>query len=795
MLLSYNWLSEFLELPVKQDELADVLTWLGLEVEAVNKYSPSLENVVIGDVVECARVEGTDHLSITRVNVGGDALSIVCGAPNVRVGLRVAVMLAGATTADGLKIKKAKLRGHESHGMIASEKELGLSDSHGGILELPLEWKIGAPASQYLNSSDTVYDVEITPNRPDFLSHIGVARDIAAKFRIPWQPKRYVVKESSAKTSDFVKVEILAPDACPRYDARVVTGIHIAPSPFDVGLRLARCGIRPISNIVDVTNYLMLEYGQPLHAFDARFVDGREILVRYANDREKFTTLDGQVHEMRSDDLLIADKLKGIAVAGVMGGLNSEIRYDTQDVIIECAYFDPVHVRRTAKALGMSTDSSRRFERGCDPENVPNVALAAASLMQEWGGGEVLSGVVDCHPKPVARKSFSFRPRKASELIGINFDSKDVEDILIRLGCSMKSTGETWQVEAPSWRPDLEREVDLTEEMIRVRGYDEIPTAETSGVALSGRDDSLFMLRRKVEDILVGQGFLQAVSLSMWNPEPRRDPPGMPEGVEVANPVTDEMKFLQGSVLAPLFRAASANFQRGDRDLRLFETTRTFRKGLPGDPRTWERHVVAGLITGRRYPVGWTPRENPAVDFFDLKGLIEILGYRLSLDKTQIICYDIDSRGLLRGEWRAGDGVVGSFGVWPKAVCRDLDLDADVLWFEFDLAAVEAAMPTGFSYIALPRFPLSWRDIAVVVDSGVAVAALAETIRSSAGDWLLSLWPFDVFAGDKLGVGKKSVALRLEFQHPERSMDAAEVDAAMQNVVRALTEKHSAQLR
>jgi phenylalanyl-tRNA synthetase beta chain len=795
MLLSYNWLSEFLELPVKQNELADVLTWLGLEVEAVHYYSPSLESVVIGEVIECAHIEGTDHLSITKVDVGGESLSVVCGAPNVRVGLRVAVMLAGATTAAGMKIKKAKLRGHESHGMIASEQELGLSNSHGGILELPLEWKIGAPASQYLNSSDTVYDVEITPNRPDFLSHIGVARDIAAKFRIPWQPKRYTVKESAGNTSDFVKVEILAPDACPRYDARVIKSVEIAPSPFEVCLRLARCGIRPISNIVDVTNYLMLEYGQPLHAFDARFVEGREIRVRFADEKEKFTTLDGQVHLMHSDDLLIADKVKGIAVAGVMGGLNSEIREDTKDVIIECAYFDPVHVRRTARALGMSTDSSRRFERGCDPENVPHVATAAAALMQEWGGGEILAGVVDCHPKPVARKVFSFRPRKASELIGINFDEKDVEDILVRLGCSVKSGGETWQVEAPSWRPDLEREVDLTEEIIRVRGYDEIPTAETSGVALSGRDDELFMLKRTIEDILVGQGFLQAVSLSMWNPELRRDPPGMPEGVEVANPVTDEMKFLQGSVLTPLFRAASANFQRGDRDLRLFETTRSFRKGVLDDPRTWERQVVAGLLTGRRYPQGWTPRENPTLDFFDLKGLIEILGRRLSLDKSQIICYDIDTGGLLRGEWRVREASLGNFGIWPKSLCKALDLDADVLWFEFDLAAILAHRPSSFAYTALPRFPLSWRDVAVVVDSEVTAEILSETIRSSAGEWLSALWPFDVFESDKLGVGKKSVALRLEFQHPERSLDAAEVDAAMQKVIQNLTEQHSAQLR
>ncbi len=794
MLLSYKWLSEFVDIPVPPEELGDVLTWLGLEIEAIEVYNPALEHVVIGEVIDCAKIEGTDHLSITKTNVGGETLSIVCGAPNVRAGLRVAVMLAGSKTASGMTIKKAKLRGHESNGMLASEEELGLAPSHAGILELPAEWVIGAQADRYLNHQDTVYDVEITPNRPDFLSHIGVARDIAAKFKIPWKRKSYSITESTRSASDFVNVILDAPEACPRYMARVITGVKIAPSPFEVGLRLLRCGVRPISNIVDITNYVMLETGQPLHAFDARFLEGNEIRIRFAKNGEKFVTLDEKEHKLTATDLLIADAKHGVALAGVMGGLNSEIREDTTDVVLECAYFDPVHVRRTAKSLGMSTDSSRRFERGCDPNQVPAVADSAISLMQEWGGGEVWSGSVDAYPKPVNPVKISFRPERASSLIGVTYDHSDMQDILSRLGCEVNTKSTIWDVSAPTHRPDLEREVDLIEEVVRVHGYDKIPSAETSSVVLKGQDELAHTFRRQVEDILVGQGFNQALSLSMWNPEPRLDPPGLPEGVLLGNPVTDEMRYLQGTVLPPLFRATAANYERGDRDLRLFETTRTFHAGKPDDPRTWESRVVAGVMTGKRRPTMWEPSKE-STDFFDLKGVLEILGTRLSLDNYQINCYAHDTQGLLSGELLVAGVKAGSFGVWPRSVCAPLDIDADVSWFELDLGIMSEHRQSEFRFEPLSRFPVVWRDLAVVVDSDITYAAIAETIRRSAGPLLSVLWPFDVFVSDKLGAGKKSVAIRLEFIHPERSLDTAEVEKLMQDILSKLQQEHSAILR
>jgi phenylalanyl-tRNA synthetase beta chain len=794
MILSYAWLKELIDIPVSPEELIEVLTYLGLEVESTASFKPLLKNVIIGEVVECARIEGTEHLSDTKTNIGREVLSIVCGAPNVRVGLKVPVMLPGALTASGVAIKKAKLRGHESFGMIASEVELGLSTDHAGIIEGDRDWQVGADAARYLDLPDTTYDVEITPNRPDYLSHVGVARDLGAKFRLPWKWPEFVLNENSEQTASRVSVEILAPIACPRYAARMVRGVKIAPSDFRTRLRLTRCGLRPISNVVDVTNYLMLEFGHPLHAFDERFVEGGKILVRHAAQNEKFVTLDGKEYRLRDNDLLIADSNKGIALAGVMGGLNSEIREDTENVVIECAYFDPVHIRRTAKAHSISTDSSRRFERGMDPNGIRRVVDAAASMMQRLSGGSVLAGCVDVYPNEIKRKEINFRPERTQHVVGIAFAEGEIKETLERLGCDVKSSGNSWQISAPTHRPDLEREIDLIEEMIRVHGYDEIPAANTSRVPLEIDRDSLLQLRRKVVDIMVSLGFNETLSVSMYTPDERRDPPDMPLGVVLANPVTDDMQVLQGSVLPHLLRAAAANWLRGDRNLRLFEVARVFHEGCAGDPRNWEQQVLSGIITGQSYPQNWghPPKSS---DFYDLKGVLEVLCNKISLDKVEFFCYDIVSSEVLSGELRSGDAAIGRWGIWPTEQMRNRDIEAPVSWFELDLAAALSHRISDFKYVPLPRFPIAWRDVAVVVDKAVAVGSLVESVKSLAGSFMVRAEPFDVFQSEKLGSDKKSVAIRIEFSHPDRSLEAEEVDRWMSDIVRGLESEYGATLR
>ena len=794
MIISHTWLKELVDLPVSPEELAEVLTFLGLEVEKTTTFKPSLANVVIGEIMDCARIEGTDHLWITRTNIGGETLSVVCGAPNTRTGLKVAVMLPGAVTADGTPVKNAKLRGHESFGMLASERELGLADEHAGIIEGDSDWRVGAAAEEYLNLPDTTYDVEVTPNRPDYLSHAGVARDLGAKFRIPWRWPEYALTETDEPAENHLAVEIRCPDGCPRYAARIVQGVKIGPSPFGARLRLTRCGVRPISNIVDVTNLIMLEFGQPLHAFDQRFIEGRKIIVRYASEREKFVTLDGKEHALSARDVLIADAVKGVALGGVMGGLNSEIRDDTSDVLIECAHFDPVHIRRTSRIVGLDTDASRRFERGTDPNGVPRVLDAAAALMGGWGGGRVLSGRVDNYAKPIHPLRTRFRPARANLVVGTEIPPAEMQEILARLGCEVKSDSGEWQVAVPTCRADLEREIDLIEEVIRVYGYEYIPAAVVSRVPLEGGDDPMFALREKVVDVMVSLGFHETLSLSMYTPDPRRDPPDLPEGVALKNPVTDDMLRLQGSLLPQLVRAAAANFQRGDRNLRLFEVARVFQEGAPDDPRTWERQTLAAVMTGRSYPQGWAHQDKP-LDFYDLKGILEVLAAKISLDNVEILCYDVQSGEVLFGEMVADGKPFGKWGVWPAEHMARCEIDAPVGWIELDLGVIFTLRHDERKYVPLPRFPISWRDIAVVVDEDVTAADLVGATRQHGGPCLVRAEPFDVYRSEKLGARKKSVAIRLEFSHPDRSLESAEVEQWVTTVLQGLKSAHGANLR
>jgi phenylalanyl-tRNA synthetase beta chain len=795
MIISYSWLNEMVDVPVSPDELAEVLTFLGLEVEEVHRYVPSLDKVVIGEVVECHPVQGSDHLSFTQVYVGSDTLPIVCGAPNVRQDQIVVVMLPDAVTADGKRIKKAKLRGIESHGMIASELELGLSHEHLGIIEGDPNWRIGANAGDYINLGDTTYDVEITPNRPDYLAHAGVARDLAAKFKIPWHKPEHRLIEIEEPTASQVRVEIITPEACPRYAARVMRGVKIGPTPYATRLRLTRCGVRPISNIVDVTNYVMLELGHPLHAFDQRFIAGNLIRVRYANPQEKFETLDGKAHELGSRDLLIADAEKGIALAGVMGGLNSEIRDDTQNVIIECAYFDPIHIRRTAKAHELGTESSRRFERGTDPNHVDHVIDSTAAMMQQLAGGEVLKDRVDEYPRKIASKTISFRPSRAAHVIGLEVPATEIEDIFARLGCGVDCKSAPWKVTAPTYRPDLEREIDLVEEAIRVHGYDQIPIAPSSKVPLAGNLNAMHQFRTKVVDAMVSLGFQETMSLSMYTPDDRRDPPDMPKGVELTNPVTDDMQVMQGSLLPQLVRSVASNWQRGDRNLRLFEVARAFQRGRSDDPQTWERQMLAAVMTGNAYPQSWA-HPSKSFDFYDLKGMIDVFCAKILLDKDEIFCYDIESRELLTGGLRVDGQVCGQWGIWSAEVMAKRDIDAPVGWFELDLGLLFQRQRPGVKYEPLPRFPVSWRDLAIVVSESVAAEELLKVIRAAAGECLVRAEPFDIFRNpEKLGPEKKSLAIRLDFSHPQRSLEADEVDEWMHNIVNRLQTDCGAVLR
>jgi phenylalanyl-tRNA synthetase beta chain len=794
MIVSYNWLNDFVDLPIGPEETAELLTMLGLEVESTAEYRGSLDKVVIGRIVECLPIEGSETLKKTRVDIGKETLPIVCGAPNTREGMTVAVALPSAVLPIGTEIRATRIMGHESRGMLVSEAEIGMSPDAAGILEGDSGWTLGAQLASPKISEDTVFDVEVTPNRPDFLSQFGVARDLAAKLRLPLRGSVTNLHEEETAASERIRVILEDPSGCPRYGARFVENVEIKPSPFAMRLRLSRCGLRPISNIVDVTNYVMLELGHPLHAFDYALLRGGEIRVRCARPGETFITLDGKAHSLRADTLLICDARRGVAIAGVMGGMNSEIRESTRDVLIECAYFDPVSIRRTSKHLGISTDSSRRFERGADPNGIPRVIDRTAALMAQLSGGKVYRGIVDEYPAPIEPSPIAFRPERARKLVDVKIPDSAMEEILVGLGCEVEKQGDSWIAIAPTFRPDLTREVDLIEEVIRLYGYDEIPTAITSRVPLRSWKDHLSQLSQKCADALVSLGFLEVQNVSMGKPDPRRDLPDLPSGVAIANPVTEDMTHLQGALRGNLLQAAAANWQRGDRTLRLFEMAHTFHEGSADDPRTWVQLAVAGVLTGTVYPSGWTDPPKP-VGFFELKGIVEALCQKISLDNYEIFCYDTDSEDGLKGVLKSEGDILGELGVWSRKVMAAHEVDAEVAYFEFSVDGLLEHVRAERKTRALPRFPAVFRDIAVVVEESVPAEELRTAIQRLGGGGLKSVELFDLYRGEQVEAGKRSLAFRLEFSDPNRTLTAEEAEESVERIVVGLTEEYQAKRR
>jgi phenylalanyl-tRNA synthetase beta chain len=794
MIVSYNWLNDFVDLPIGPEETAELLTMLGLEVESTTEYQGARDKVVVGRIVESLPVEGSETLKKSRVDIGKETLPIVCGAPNTREGMTVAVALPSAVLPIGTEIRATRIMGHESRGMLVSEAEIGMSPDAAGILEGDSDWALGATLASLKIPKDTVFDVEVTPNRPDFLSQFGVARDLAAKLRLPLRGPVTNLHEEETPASERIHVILEDSSGCPRYGARFVENVEIKPSPFAVRLRLSRCGLRPISNIVDVTNYVMLELGHPLHAFDYALLRGGEIRVRCARSGETFITLDGKVHSLRVDTLLICDARRGVAIAGVMGGMNSEIRESTHDVLIECAYFDPVSIRRTSKHLGISTDSSRRFERGVDPNGVPRVIDRTAALMAQLSGGTVYRGIVDEYPTRIEPVTIAFRPERARKLVDVKIPDSAMEEILVGLGCEVERQSDSWIVVAPTFRPDLAREVDLIEEVIRLHGYDEIPTAITSRVPLRSWQDPLSELSQKCADALVSLGFLEVQSVSMGKPDPRKDLPDLPSGVVIANPVTEDMTHLQGALRGNLLQAAAANWQRGDRTLRLFEMAHTFHEGMADDPRTWEQLAVAGVLTGTVYPSGWTDPPKP-VGFFELKGIVEALCQKISLDNYEIFCYDTDNEDGLKGALKSEGDILGELGVWSRKVMAAHEVDAEVAYFEFSVDGLLEHVRAERKTRALPRFPAVFRDIAVVVEESVPAEELRVAIQRLGGGGLKSVELFDLYRGEQVEAGKRSLAFRLEFLDPNRTLTAEEAEESVERIVVGLTEEYQAKRR
>ncbi len=814
MNVSYRWLSDYIDLNgISPQELAEKLTRGGIEIDNVPSRNQGVSKVVVGLVKTREKHPDADKLNVCTVDAGqGMDLQIVCGAPNVAAGQKVPVALVGAKLPGGVDIKRAKLRGVESQGMICSARELGINDKllpkelQEGILVLPKDTKIGTDILEVLALEDAILELDLTPNRSDCLSMLGVAYEAAAltgrQVKLPApEVERYL---SADKTSDRIKVAIQAPDLCAHYSIRYIKGVKIGPSPLWMQNRLIAAGIRPISNIVDVTNYVMLEYGQPLHAFDASKVAGGRMEVRLAREGETLETLDGQVRKLEPHMLVIADAEKPIGLAGVMGGANSEVTAETRDVILESAKFDGGTVRRTSRQLGLRSEASARFEKEVDPGRVIPALDRAASLMAQLAGGHIADGIVEAvvrRPEPV---TIELTLPRINAVLGTSLSALEVQTLLARLAFRADSVADgEWRVTVPTRRGDIARDVDLIEETARLYGYDEIPTTPIEGPTTPGSLTKPQAIRREIRQTLTYAGLCEAISYSVTSAERAGLFPELSQNakpIPLAMPMSEERSVLRTSLLPSLLEAAVYNLSRKNSDVALFEIGSAYHTDeavLTRLPR--EKPRLALLLAGALKPAGWN-RKAETADFYDAKGLLEAAFARLGLE-AEVSYEAARPEGFHPGRTAAvklrtprGPEVIGYVGQLHPDVQRAFDLP-DTYVAEIELSPVYEQADSRILYRTLPRFPSVERDLAVVVDQAVTGAALTEAIRKSAGDLLESVSVFDVYKGEKLGPDKKSVALALVYRHADRTLTDEEAAEADSRVLAELEQSFGAELR
>ena len=818
MKVTLNWLKDYVDFDWSPEQLSDRLTMLGIEVEGVEKQSGEFENVVVAEILASDKHPNADKLSVCRVADGKGERQIVCGAKNYKVGDKVPLALPGCTlpTAPGeapFTIKVGKLRGVESQGMMCSAKELGLAEDAEGLLILPADAQVGQGFAQHLGraSGDVVYDLEITPNRPDLNSVIGIAREISALTGNPLRLPAIEEKTVSTETASVVRVEIRDPELCPRYTARVVRGVKVGPSPSWLRNRLAQVGIRSISNVVDVTNFVMLEVGQPLHAFDYHLLekeaDGvRTVVVRRAAKDEKFTTLDGKERALTEEMLLIADQSKGIALAGVMGGQNTEINERTHDVLIESANFKPQNIRATSKKLDLRTDSSYHFERGADVGICEWASQRAAVLIQQLAGGEILNKPVDAYPNLQPRKSIKLRTRKVQELLGIDIPVAEQTRFLnsLELKIQNNANGEL-TAEIPTFRVDMKREVDLIEEITRLYGVDRIPSTPPRGATDAHPFDSVYDTYGEVRRILTSCGLTEAQGqtlISDGSVATLFGEPSIERSLRLENPLSSDMNVLRASLLPGLLDSLRHNLHHQTNDVRLFEIGRVFgdlaaANAAPNTAAFSEERRVAIAITGARLSHFWSGQERDAkLDIFDLKGVVEELFEQVGIRGVQWQRNDVssalflESAAVLIGKHRAGE-----IGQLNPVTARKYDLRDPVLLAEFNLDFLLSRRNPSKSFTALAAFPAVRRDVAMFVEESIPHERVLSVVKQARPQNLEEVRLFDVFRGKNMPAGRKSVAYSFTYRNDQRTLTEAEVNAAHEKVLEQLRAQLSAEIR
>ena len=826
--ISYNWLNQYVDHDWAPDDLADRLTMAGLEVETVEPVGQSLDGVLVGEVKAVRAHPNADRLVLCDVNLGdGDPSQIACGAPNVAAGQKVPVATVGTTLSlpdpdnpderQALTVEARELRGEASNGMICAEDELGLSGDHSGIMVLDDDAPIGTPFPEYLEahgmpSTDAVLDIELTPNRPDAASHIGVARDVSALADSALKRPEVEMPSEGVAVAEEITVNIEDESGCPRYVALLVRDVDVRQSPLWLRRRLTAIGLQPRNHVVDVTNFVLHECGQPLHAFDLDAIADDTIVVRRTDDETPFTTLDDQERELPEDTLLICDAEKPVAVAGVMGGANSEVSTETTDVLIESAYFDPSTIRRTAKALDVQTDSSYRFERGVDRDGQVWAAARAAELIADLGNGTVVPGMVDEHPHPPDEETVSLRPDRLTQVLGTEVATDEGTRLLGAIGFEIEDGEDALRCTVPTWRPDVSIEEDLIEEVARLHGYDQIPEPERVPVpSRTPQQPPEETLGRQARSLLKGLGYREIYTNSMLRKDRAERFNAPPAGsdrapvVETKNPISEEMAALRPRLLPGALEVMQHNHNHGQEALRVFEFGRVFRRATDADaplvPGYSEHPALLVALSGPHAPTGWDTEPRDA-DLFDLKGTVETLLEDLRVPDRRVRPRDagaVDEAPPVTQhhiDVAAGDTPLGTVARVRDDVAADFDLDTPVFVAEFHWAALvgSATAEQHRDYEPVSRFPVVDRDLAVLVPANQPVGPLQRAIREAGAPLLRRVDVFDTYAGAGIDEDTKSVAFTLRFG-ADRTLTDEEVDARLDAIVERLAANHGARLR
>lgn len=801
MKISLNWLKDYVALP-SADEVARRLTMAGLEVEAIHRPGAALAGVVVAEILSSDKHPNADKLSVTRVAMGGsEPLQVVCGAKNYKVGDKVPLATVGTKLPNGVEIKQASLRGVDSAGMLCSARELGLSEDASGLMILDPSLEPGTPIAKALGLDDVILELNVTPNRADALSMLGVARELSALTGAPLTKPHVKLQESSTPASSKIQIRIEDTSRCWRYAGRVIEGVQVRPSPQWMQDRLKAAGVRAINNLVDVTNYVMLEYGQPLHAFDLDRVGGAQIVVRTAKGGETLKTLDDKVRTLDAEDLLVCDAKEPLVLAGVMGGASSEVTENTTRVLLECATFQPATVRRSSKRHALKTESSHRFERGTDVSAVPEVIDRAAALIAELGGGTVLAGRVDVYPEEKQPRVVTLRAQKVADLLGVPVPMAECARILTSLGfvwLSGDDASSTWRV--PLGRVDVSIEEDLIEEVARVRGYEQIPLTLPRGLAALDPEPPAAIVERRIRAALAGAGLDEVVNYSFVAPAELAAFQAEADAVALSNPLSVDQSVMRTTLYASLVPNVVRSARHQASGVRFYEWARTYRSrpngGKDGEPVAVETLEVAGVLWGLRDGAkSWTSKDAP-VDFYDARAAVEAILEALHIDGVSF--EPIESpwyHPRAAAAVKKGQAVLGTLGELHPRARQRLEAPAGVFLFQLDVEALVGAAQVVPQARPLSRFPAVFRDLALVVPQPMASAEVRAVILEVGEPLVEEAQIFDVYTGPQVGEGKKNLAFALRYRSSERTLTDAEVSEAHAKIVAEVTKRLGGALR